>query len=195
MRGEHAPCGTSSANCRTRGPFSLIRERICICTAKSLVPVARLVTSRCWSPRLKPCEQAWRNCSHCCDKAEASSVSSWLRPVQVPVQEVESAAAVDFVAAVEKLDSRTLAESQAIVEPAHLGVFIGYPLIWGHDVLVAALDHERPRHHQGGQLGVVERVAHIEIRHLPFDCEHETVFRIGRCYFPGPVVEVGRTDR
>ena len=68
-----------------------------------------------------------------------------------------------------------IAQAQLVVQPADLGVFVGHPLVRRHAVGVAALDHERPRHHQRRHLGVVERAAHVEIGHFPFDREHEAV--------------------
>ena len=64
------------------------------------------------------------------------------------------------------------------VEPADLGVLVGHPLVDADAVVVAALDHERPRGDQGGHLGVVERVAQVELEHLVLAGEHVAVAEV-----------------
>ncbi len=91
------------------------------------------------------------------------------RPIQMFVQKIECPFAVDGVAAVEVLDRGLVTQSQLRVEPPHLGVFVGHPLIPAHAIVMAALHHERPRDHQVGHLRVVERAPHVEVGHLPLD--------------------------
>src|SRR5438445_13545949 len=52
-----------------------------------------------------------------------------LRPIQMLVQEGEGADAMDCVRAVEEFDRRPLRDFQVGIELAHLGVFIGHPLV------------------------------------------------------------------
>src|SRR5436190_8996242 len=100
--------------------------------------------------------------------AVADIVASPWGPVEMLAQEVEGAAAVDDVAAVEELDRRALRQAQARIEPAHLRIFEGDVFVEPDAVGVAALHHEGPRCNQGGHLRVVEGVAEVELVHVVF---------------------------
>ena len=58
--------------------------------------------------------------------------------------------------------SRAVGQAELRVEEPHLGVLVRHPLIAADQVEMAALDHERPRHHQIGHLRVVERVPQFQ---------------------------------
>lgn len=96
------------------------------------------------------------------------------------MQELERALAVDLVEAVEEFDVGAVAEAERVVHPADFGVFVGDPFVGSDAVPVAAFDHERSRGEQRDHLGVVERRAHVEVRHLPLDREQEAVLGVGR---------------
>src|SRR5690348_1778454 len=92
---------------------------------------------------------------------EASRTGSSLGPPEVLLEERERPFRMDLVPAGEELDRRPLGDAQLAVEAADLGVLVGHHLVGADAVVVAALDHERPRRDQAGHLGVVERVAEI----------------------------------
>src|SRR6266550_5775398 len=95
-------------------------------------------------------------------EAVRSCASLRLRPIQMFVQKLERAFAVDRVTAIEILDGGLVSQPQLGIEPPHLRVFVGYPLIPAYAIMMAALYHERPRDHQVGNLRVVECVPHVE---------------------------------
>ena len=92
----------------------------------------------------------------------ASSPLLGRRPAQVLVQKRERALAVDAVAALEELDVRPVGQPELRVEEPHLGIFVRHPLIAAHEVEMAALDHERARHHEISHLRVVERLPQFQ---------------------------------
>ena len=57
------------------------------------------------------------------------------------------------------------------------------PFVSADAVIVSTLHHKGPRQDQVGHLGIVERAAHVEVGHLPFDGVHETEALIGAGYF------------
>src|ERR1017187_5285618 len=117
-----------------------------------------------------------------------------LGPVQVLVEEVEAADAVDGVAAVEELDGSLVANAQVVVEAAHFGVLAGDPFVQPNRVAVAALDHEWARRDERGHLRMTEGLAQVEVRHLVFAEERVAGRRISGDRLPGPIVEAAGAD-
>ena len=66
-----------------------------------------------------------------------------LRPLQVLVQKLERALAVDLVEAVEEFDDGAVAEAERVVHPADFGVFVGDPFVGSDTVPVRPFDNER----------------------------------------------------
>jgi hypothetical protein len=113
----------------------------------------------------------------------------------VAVKKIESAPAVDFVAAVEVFDIGAIGNAEAGVEAADLGEFGGDPFVRGHTIVVAALNHEGTRGHEGGELGVIEGVGLVEIEVIVFAGENIGGGEVERDDLAGPVVEGRRTNR
>src|SRR5438445_13582635 len=66
-------------------------------------------------------------------------------PVEMPVQEFEGPHAVDCVGSIENLHRGAISHPELVVPPLGLRELVGDPLIRRHTVVVAALDHDRPR--------------------------------------------------
>src|ERR1039458_7248265 len=92
------------------------------------------------------CPPALQTISHCRQERPAEAVRSdcpppglfGLRPVEVLVEEVKGANAVDGMAAVEELDGSLVANAQVVVEPPHFAVFKRDPFVQPNRVAVAA---------------------------------------------------------
>ena len=97
-------------------------------------------------------------------------------------------------AALEELDLGPVGQAELRVEEPHLGVLVRHPLIAADQVEMAALDHERARHHQIGHLRVVERLPPVPVRHLPLDRAHEAPGLVGGGHLARPLVEVAGAD-
>src|SRR4051812_32394578 len=98
--------------------------------------------------------------------------SSALWPVQVFVQKLEGALAIDGVAAVEEFDLGFVPKSELIVKPPRLREFRRDPRIEADAIVMPALDHERAGEDEVAQLRVAEGRAHVEARDFPFVTEH-----------------------
>src|SRR5260221_13774209 len=99
------------------------------------------------------------------------------------VQELETSHTIDGVRAIEKLDGGSVADSQSVVEPPHLGVLVSNPLIGSHSIAMAAFDHEWPRRYKARHFGVVEGLAKIKFGHFILTGERVTKRRIDRDVF------------
>src|SRR5262245_52998401 len=128
-------------------------------------------------------------------KTSLVSVSQ-LRPIQVLVQEIKRALAVDGVRPDEPLDLAAVADAEpGLVQVLHLGKLVAHRLVRGYAVEVAALDHEWPRCDQRGHLGVVERATQVEFKNLVLAMPYVAVPAARRGVLPHPLVEIRRADR
>jgi len=115
---------------------------------------------------------------------------SRLRPIKALVQEGERTHAVDLVHTVEILNRRSVADAKPAVQLGHLGVFIGHPFIETHGIVVPSLHHEGAWCDHTRKLGVVECVAHVEIKDLVLGGEHVRSGEGDARRLPDPLVEV-----
>ena len=69
-----------------------------------------------------------------------SLLLNWFRPIQMLVQKINSALAVDGMAAIEKLDLRPLSPPKLVVHLAYLSVLRSHPFVGSNAIEVAALD-------------------------------------------------------
>src|SRR5258708_6611086 len=108
--------------------------------------------------------------------SSCSTNRSWsfelLWPIELLVQEFEGADAVDGVWAVEPLDRRAVADAELVIAALHLRVFVADPFVEADAIIVAALDHERPRRDEHGHFRVIGRVREIPFRHLVLPGDH-----------------------
>lgn len=100
--------------------------------------------------------------------APASTLLSWLRPVQVFMQKVECPAAIDGVGTVKNLDFCTVADSEFDILAAGFGKLVCDPFIWSDPVVVTAFDHEGTRDHEPAELCIIEGITKVELRHIVF---------------------------
>ena len=98
---------------------------------------------------------------------------------------------LDNVPTDEKLELGAVGNSKLGVKAADLGVFVGRPLIEGHAVLVAALDHEWARRHHVGHFTVVVRVAEVKRKDGIFFIKQESERDIVPADLPDPLIEIG----
>lgn len=110
------------------------------------------------------------------------------------MQERESALAVNFVTAEEKLDLGHFRDLQHAVDVADAGVFMGHPFIEADAVVVAAFNHERPRRDQPRHLGIIIGIAQVKFIHLVLAGEHVAALPEQRDVLPDPLIEVAGAD-
>src|SRR6266404_5348755 len=111
------------------------------------------------------------------------------------VEELEGALSINGVRAIKKLDSRSVADSQGVVESPHLGVFVSNPFIGANPVGMPALNHEWTRSDKARHFGVIEGLAKIKFGHFILAAKHVAKPGIDRDVFANPFVEIGRANR
>ena len=96
--------------------------------------------------------------------------------------------------AIKIFNFRALGDAEVGIQPANLGELIRHPFVWSDSIFVAALDHERARRNQRGHLGVVKRMAEIELKHFVFTGEQITVAGIDGDILFYPFIKIRRAD-
>lgn len=117
----------------------------------------------------------------------------WSGPIEMAVEEVEGAFAIDAMSPGKNFERRSIAEAKLVVEPLHFGELTGDFGTEGHRVVLPPFDHERAGYHEKRQLGMAESPAHIEMREFPLTGEH-VAHGLGAGDHAGPLVEVCAAD-
>src|SRR5579871_819432 len=117
-----------------------------------------------------------------------------LTTVEVAVEELERADAMDGVRTVEVLDLRAVAAAKQVIAAARFGEFIGDPFVGSDAVGVAALHHEGAREDQSAYLRIVEGVAQVELHHIVLRKEQIAIGTTHRSVLPDPLIVVRRAD-
>src|SRR5438045_2480188 len=99
------------------------------------------------------------------------------------------------MAAIEKFDLRFVSQPELRVQPSHFGILVGHPVVSSDAIVMSSLHHEWPRNHQVRHLRIIERVAHIEIGHLPLDAVHKAESLVRARDLFGPAIEIAGADR
>ena len=110
------------------------------------------------------------------------------------LQKSKRALGVNAVAALKKLNLRSVLQAQLSIKPARLCVFIAHPGINADAIQMTSFDHERSWEDEISHFGVIKRIPEIPVGHLPFDAAHEAK-RFVRCGdLMRPLVEITGTD-
>ena len=117
----------------------------------------------------------------------------WSGPIEMAVEEVEGAFAIDAMPPGKNFERRSIAEAKLVVEPLHFGELTSDFGTEGHRVVLPPFDHERAGYHQRRQLGMAESPTHIEMREFPLTGEH-VAHGFGAGDHPGPLIEIGAAD-
>ena len=65
-------------------------------------------------------------------------------------EELKRSYAMNHVWPIEKFDLCPVADAHLVIKLTHTSIFVRYPLIYSHYIIMASLYHERPGCHQVG---------------------------------------------